>query len=92
MLFSNALMMFSGIYHMLVHKTSLSKFSRIEIMSNTFFYHKFAKLESNYREKNGKNSNTWRINNMIFLKMWVNKEIKEEIVKYSQKKKKSNSP
>ena len=57
-------------------------------MSNTFFYHKFAKLESNYREKNGKNSNTWRINNMIFLKMWVNKEIKEEIVKYSQKIKK----
>lgn len=74
---------------MLVHKTSLSKFSRIKIMSNTFFYHKFAKLESNYREKNGKNSNTWRINNMIFLKMWVNKEIKEEIVKYSQKKKKN---
>ena len=72
---------------MLVHKTSLSKFSRIKIMSNTFFYHKFAKLESNYREKNGKNSNTWRINNMIFLKMWVNKEIKEEIVKCSQKKK-----
>ena len=39
---------------MLVHKTSLSKYSRIEIMSSTFSYNKFTKLESNYREKNGK--------------------------------------
>ena len=38
-------------------------------MSSTFSYNKFTKLESNYREKNGKkNSNTWRVNNMILKK------------------------
>ena len=58
---------------MLVHKSSLSKFSRIEIMSSTFSYNKFTKLGRNYRKKNGgkKNSNTWRVNNMIFKKKKV---------------------
>ena len=39
---------------MAVHKTSLSKFKKIEIISSIFSNHKGLKLETNLKEKNSK--------------------------------------
>ena len=54
---------FSRIDHTLGHKSSLSKFKKIEIISSIFSDHNAMRLEINYREKNVKNTNTWRLNN-----------------------------
>ena len=40
------------------------------------------KLEINHRKRNDKKLTTWRLNNMILKKQWVNEEIKKEIKKY----------
>ena len=42
------------------------------------------RLEINYREKNVKNTNTWRLNNMLLNNQDITGEIKEEIKKYLQ--------
>ena len=73
--FSSAHGMFSRIDHMLGHNTSLNKFKKIEIISSINSDHNSIKLEINYRNKNRKTTNTWRLLN----NQWVNDEIKEEI-------------
>ena len=55
--FSSACVMFSRIDHMQGHKTSLSKFKRIEIISSIFSSHNSMTLEISYRKKNGKRTN-----------------------------------
>ena len=40
------------------------------------------RLEMNYREKNVKNKNTWRLNNTLLNNQEITEEIKEEIKKY----------
>ena len=40
------------------------------------------RLEINYREKHVKNTNTWRLNNMLLNNQEITEEIKEEIKKY----------
>ena len=62
---------FSKIDHILSHKSSLSKFKKIEIISSIFsdnmrLENLFStmRLEINCREKNIKNTNTWRLNNL----------------------------
>ena len=40
------------------------------------------RLEINYREKNVKNTNTWRLNNMLLTNQEMTEELKEEIKKY----------
>ena len=57
--------MFSRIGHALGHKTSLKIFKRTEIVSSNFPDHTDMKLEINYRNKNGKNTNMWRLNKML---------------------------
>ena len=42
------------------------------------------RLEINYREKNVKNTNTWRLNNTSLSNQEVTEEIKEEIKKYQE--------
>ena len=56
---------FFRIDHILGHKSSLSKFKKIEIMSSIFSDHNAVRLDINYREKNVKNTNTWRLNNTL---------------------------
>ena len=70
---------FSKIDHMIKHKTSLNKFKKIEIISSIFSDHKALKLETNLKKKTQKQSNSWRLNNMLLSNEWVNNEIKEEI-------------
>ena len=49
--FSSANGIFPRIEHILGHKSSLSKFKKIEIISSTFSDHNAMRLEINYREK-----------------------------------------
>ena len=61
--------------HILGHETSLGKFKKIEIVSSTFSDHKTMRLDINYRKKVVKNTNTWRLKNLLL----NNQEITEEI-------------
>ena len=80
--FSSAHGTFSRIDHILGHKSSLGKFKKIEIVSSIFSNHNTMRLDINYRNKNVKNTNTWRLNNMLLNKQEITEEIKEEIKKY----------
>ena len=80
--FSSAHGTFSRIDHILGHKSRLSKFKDIEIISSIFSDHNAMRLEINYREKNIKNTNIWRLNNMLLNNQEITGEIKEEIKKY----------
>ena len=55
--FSSAHGTFSRIGHILGHKSSLSKFKTIEIISSIFPEHKTMRLDINYRKKNCKKYN-----------------------------------
>ena len=64
--FSTAHGTFSGIDHILGHKSSLGKFKKIEIIPSIFSDHNAVRLDVNYREKKTiKNSNMWRLNNTL---------------------------
>ena len=39
------------------------------------------RLETNYKEKTEKNTNTWRLNNMLLNNQWITEEIKKEMIK-----------
>ena len=73
---------FCMIDRILGYKSSLSKFKKIEIISSIFSDHNAMRLEIDYREKNVKNTNTWRLNNMLLNNEEMTEEIKEEIKKY----------
>ena len=49
--FSSAHGTFSRIYHILGHKSNLSKFKKVEIISSIFSNHNDMKLNINYKEK-----------------------------------------
>ena len=52
--FSSARGTFSRIDHILGHKSNLSKFKKIEIISSIFSDHNAMRLDINYKEKNCK--------------------------------------
>ena len=80
--FSSAYGTFSGIDHILGHKSRLSKFKKTEILSSIFADHKTMRLHNNYRGKNCKITNTWRLNSTLLNNQEITEEIKEEIKKY----------
>ena len=43
-------------------------------------------LEINYKKKNAKNTNAWRLNNMLLNNQWITEEIKKEIKKIPRDK------
>ena len=61
--FSSAHGTFSKTDHILGHKSNLSKFKKIEIISSIFSDHKAMRQDINYKEKTVRNTNTWRLNN-----------------------------
>ena len=77
--FSSAHGTFSRIDHMLGYKTSLKKFKKTEIILSIFSDYNVQRLEINYKEKTAKNTNMWRLNNMLQNNQWITEEIKEEI-------------
>ena len=68
---------------MLGHNVSLGKFKKIENISSIFSDHNTMRLEINHKKKKTvKNTNRWRLNNMLLKNQWITEEIKEEIKKY----------
>ena len=59
------------------HISSLSKFKKIKIISSIFSDHSAMRLEINYREKTIKNTNTWKLNNLLL----NNQEITEKYMR-----------
>ena len=53
---------FSRIDHILGHKSNLSTFKKIEIISSIFSDHNAMRLDINYRKKTVRNTNIWRLN------------------------------
>ena len=62
-LFSSAHGTFSRINTILDHKSNLSKFKKVEIISSIFSNHNAMRLDINYKKKSVRNTNTWRLNN-----------------------------
>ena len=56
---------FSRLDHILGHKSNLSKFKKIEIVSSIFSNHNAMRLDINYKKKTIRNTNTCRLNNMF---------------------------
>ena len=70
---------FSRIEHILGHKSNLSKFKKMEIISSIFSNHNAMRLDISYRKNTVRNTNTWRLNNMFLNNQQVTEEIKREI-------------
>ena len=77
---------FPRIDHILGHKSNLSKFKKIEIVSSIFSKHNAMRLDINYKIKTVRNKNTWRLNNTFLNNQQVTEEIKREIKKNSRNK------
>ena len=82
--FSSAHGIFSSIDHILGHKSNISKFKKIEIISSIFSNYNGTRLDINYKKKKKtvKNTNPWRLNNTFLNNQQVNIEIKREIKKF----------
>ena len=76
--FSRAHGTLSRIDHILGHKSNLSIFKKIEIMSSIFLNHNAMRLNINYKEKSVRNTNTWRLNSTFLNSQQVTEEIKRE--------------
>ena len=74
--FSSAHGTFSRIEHILGHRSNPSKFKKIEIISSIFSDHSAMRLDIDYKKKDCKKTNTWRINNALLYNQQVTEEIK----------------
>ena len=77
--FSSAHGTFSRIYHILGRKSNFGKLKKTEIIPVIFSGHNAVRLDLNYRKKAIKNSNIWRLNNMLLNNQQIIEEIKKEI-------------
>ena len=81
--FTSAHGTFSRIDYILGHKSNISKFKKIEIISSIFSDHSAVRLDINYKKKKTvRNTNTWRLNHTFLNNQQVTKEIKREIKKF----------
>ena len=76
--FSSSHGTFSRIDYILGHKSNLSKFKKIEIISSVFSDHNTMRQDINYKKTTVRNTNTWRLN-MFLNNREVTEEIKREI-------------
>ena len=77
--FSNGHGPFSRRDHILGHKSNLSKFKKTEIVSSIFLDYSTMRLDINCKEKNVRNTDTWRLNNTFLSNQKVTEEIKREM-------------
>ena len=80
--FSRAHGTFSRLDHILGHKSNLSKFKKIEIISSILSDHNAMRLDINYKNKTVRNTNKWRLNNTFLYNQQVIEEIKRKIKKF----------
>ena len=91
--FSSAHGTYSRIDHILGHRSNLSKFKKIEIVSTIFFNHNAMRQNYQLQEKKiVKNTNTWRLNNTFLNNPQATKEIKREIKKFLETNDNENTP
>ena len=72
--FSSAHGTFSRTDYILGHKSNLSKFKRIEIVSSIFSDHNAMRLDISYKKKTVRNTNTWRLNKTFLNNQQVTEE------------------
>ena len=89
-IFSIAFRTYSKTDHILGHKSSLGKFKKIEIIPSIFSDHNAVRLDLNYRRKTIKNSNIWRLNDMLLNNEQITEEIKKEIKIFIEKNENEN--
>jgi hypothetical protein len=77
--FSSAHVTISKIDHILVHKASLSKYKKIEIIPCILSDHNALKLQLNNKRNCRKYVNNWKLNNTLLNDQWVIEEIRKEI-------------
>ena len=77
--FSSAHGTFFKTDHIMGHKSSLGKFKKIQIISSLFSDHNAVRLDVNYRKETTKNTNIWRLKNMLLNNQQITEEIKKEI-------------
>ena len=75
--FSSAHRTFSRVDHILGHKPSFRKFTKIEIVSSIFSDHNAMRLEITYRKKTVNNTNTWRLNSVLLNNQGITEEFKK---------------
>ena len=80
--FSSAHGTFSRIDYILGHKSNLSKLKKTEIISSIFSDHNAMRLDTNYKKKDVRNTNTWRLNKTFLNNQQVTEEVKREIKKF----------
>ena len=73
---------FFRIDHILGHKSNLSEFKKIEIVSSIFSEHNAMRLDINYKKKSVRNTNTWRLNKTFLNNQRVTEEIKRQSKKF----------
>ena len=88
--FSSAHETFSRIDHILGHKSSLGKFKKVEIIPNIFSNQKAVIQCQLQGKKTIKNTNIWRLNNMLLNSQQIAQEIKKEIKICIEKNKNEN--
>ena len=81
--FSSSHGTFSRIDHSQGHKSNLDKLKKkIEIIPSIFSDHNGLRLDLNYRRKTIKNSNIWRLNNMLLNNQQITEKNQKQISKY----------
>ena len=80
--FSPAHGTFSKIDHILRHKSNLSKYKKIEIISSIFSTHNAMRLDFNYKKNTVKSTNTWRLKLTFLNYQHVTEDIKSRIKKF----------
>ena len=80
--FSNAHETFCRRDHIVGHKWNLSKYKKIEILSSIFSDHNTVRPDINYKRRNVRDTNTWRLNNTFLISQQVTEEVKREIRKF----------
>ena len=89
--FSSAPGTSSRIDHILGHISSLDKFKKLKIIPSIFSDHNALILDLNYRTTTIKNSNIWRLNNMLLNNQQITEEIKKEIKIYIETSENENT-
>jgi exonuclease III len=69
--FSAAHGTFTKLEHILVHKASLSKYKKIEIISCILSDHNALNLKLNNKNNSRKYANNWKLNNTLLNDHWV---------------------
>lgn len=84
-LFSSAYGTSSMVDHMLGHRLSLNIYKKIDFIQSIFSDPNRMKLEINNRNKTGKFTDLWKLNNTLLNYQWVKEEIMRKLESIANK-------